>query len=106
RFHKHLVVFLAGGRGTAAQPENRARTLVGVMHNALRTTVISLAFIMILEEIGVNIGPLLGGVAVIGLAVAFGAQSLIKDYFTGFLVLMEQQYMIGDVVKISGITGQ
>ena len=41
-----------------------------------------------------------------GLAVAFGAQSLIKDYFTGFLVLLEEQYMIGDMVRISGITGQ
>jgi small conductance mechanosensitive channel len=111
RFHKRLVIFLAGGRGTAVEQENRARTLVGVMHNALRTTVIAVACIMLLEEIGLNIGPLLGGVAVFGLAVAFGAQTLIKDYFTGFLVLLEQQYMIGDVVKISGnnfsgLTGQ
>jgi small conductance mechanosensitive channel len=111
RFHKRLVIFLAGGRGTAAEQENRARTLVGVMHNALRTVVIGAAAIMLLAEIGVNIGTLLGGVAVAGLAVAFGAQSLIKDYFTGFLVLLEQQYMIGDVVKIngnnfSGLTGQ
>jgi small conductance mechanosensitive channel len=111
RFHKRLVVFLAGGRGTAAEQENRARTLVGVMHNALRTVVIALAVMMLLEEIGVSIGALLGGVAVAGLAVAFGAQSLIKDYFTGFLILLEQQYMIGDVVKVSGsnfsgLTGQ
>jgi moderate conductance mechanosensitive channel len=111
RFHKRLVVFLAGGRGTAAEQENRARTLVGVMHNALRTVVIATAVMMMLDEIGLSIGALLGGVAVVGLAVAFGAQSLIKDYFTGFLVLLEQQYMIGDVVKISGnnfsgVTGQ
>jgi small-conductance mechanosensitive channel len=111
RLHKRLVRFLAGGRGTAAEQENRARTVVGVMHNALRTAVIALACIMLLEEIGVNIGPLLGGVAVVGLAVAFGTQQLIKDYFTGFLVLLEQQYMIGDVIKVSGnnfsaLTGQ
>jgi moderate conductance mechanosensitive channel len=111
RLHKRLVRFLAGGRGTAAEQENRARTVVGVMHNALRTTVIALACILLLEEVGVNIGPLLGGVAVVGLAVAFGTQQLIKDYFTGFLVLLEQQYMIGDVIKVSGnnfsgLTGQ
>jgi small conductance mechanosensitive channel len=111
RFHKRLVIFLAGGRGTAVEQENRARTLVGVMHNALRTVVVAMAVMMLLEEIGVSIGALLGGVAVAGLAVAFGAQSLIKDYFTGFLLLLEQQYMIGDVVKISGnnfsgLTGQ
>jgi len=108
RLHKRLVALLAGGatRGNVAEQENRARTLVGVLHNALRTAVISLAAIMVLEEIGVKVSALLGGVAVAGLAVAFGAQSLIKDYFTGFLVLLEQQYMIGDMVKISGITGQ
>jgi small conductance mechanosensitive channel len=108
RLHKRLVALIAAHapRGSAVEQENRARTLVGVLHNALRTAVIVLAATMVLDEIGVPIGPLLGGVAVVGLAVAFGAQSLIKDYFTGFLVLLEQQYMIGDVVKISGITGQ
>ena len=50
--------------------------------------VIVVAAITVLQEIGVPIGPLLGSVAVVGLAVAFGAQSLIKDYFTGFLVLL------------------
>jgi small-conductance mechanosensitive channel len=106
--HKRLVAILARhtSRGTPAEQENRARTLVGVMLNALRSTTIALGLMMILEEIGLPIGPLLGGVAVVGLAVAFGAQSLIKDYFTGFLVLLEQQYMIGDVVRINGITGQ
>ena len=108
RLHGRLVQLLARGdqRGTPAENENRSRTLVGVLHNSLRTVVIAVALIMVLEEIGVKIGPLLGGVAIVGLAVAVGAQSLIKDYFTGFLVLLEQQYMIGDVVKISGITGQ
>jgi moderate conductance mechanosensitive channel len=108
RLHGRLVRLLSGRdrRGTVAENENRARTLVGVLHAALRTVVIAVALIMVLEEIGVKVGALLGGVAIAGLAVAFGAQSLIKDYFTGFLVLLEQQYMIGDVVKISGITGQ
>src|SRR5439155_19877228 len=105
---RRLVVLWAGQttRGTAAEQENRARTLVGVLSNALRTAVIAVAAIMVLDEIGVKVGALLGGVAVAGLAVAFGAQSLIKDYFTGFLVLLEQQYLIGDVIKIGAITGQ
>ncbi len=108
RLHARLVRLLAGSpqRGTALEQENRARTLVGVLHNALRTIVIALGVIMAMDAIGIPVAPLLGGVAVVGLAVAFGAQSLIKDYFTGFLVLLEQQYMIGDVVKVSGITGQ
>jgi len=113
RLHKRLVALIAAHapRGNAVEQENRARTLVGVLHNALRTAVIVVATITVLQEIGVPIGPLLGSAAVVGLAVAFGAQSLIKDYFTGFLVLLEQQYMIGDVIKVSGsnfsgITGQ
>jgi moderate conductance mechanosensitive channel len=108
RLQRRLVLLWAGQttRGTAAEQENRARTLVGVLHNALRTAVVAVAAIMVLEEIGVKVGALLGGVAVAGLAIAFGAQSLIKDYFTGFLVLLEQQYLIGDVVRIGAITGQ
>jgi len=111
--HRRLIGLLAGysNRGSKFEQENRARTLVGVMHNSLRTAVIAVGCITILEEIGVPVGPLLGSVAVVGVAVAFGAQSLVKDYFTGFLVLLEQQYIIGDVVKISGnnfsgLTGQ
>lgn len=111
--HPRLVRLLALGtsRGSTVEQENRARTLVGVAHNSLRTVVIAVGCITLLEEIGIPVGPLLGGVAVAGIAVAFGAQSLVKDYFTGFLVLLEQQYIIGDVVKISGsnfngLTGQ
>jgi small conductance mechanosensitive channel len=92
--------------GTPGEREARARTLVGVLHNALRTTAIIVGLIMVLEELTVPIGPLVGGVAVVGLAVAFGAQSLIKDYFTGFMVLLEQQYVIGDVVQLGNCSGQ
>jgi small conductance mechanosensitive channel len=108
RLHNRFVALLAGRsqRGTLAEQENRARTLVGVLHNALRTMVIAGGAIMVLNQIHISVGPLLGGVAVVGLAVAFGAQSLIKDYFTGFLILLEQQYMLGDVVKIGAITGK
>ena len=62
--------------------------------------------IMLLQEIGIPVMPLLGSAAVVGLAVAFGAQSLIKDYFYGFMVLIEDQYAVNDVVKIAGIAGQ
>jgi small conductance mechanosensitive channel len=103
-----IVRLLARGgeRGSTAERENRARTLVGVLNNALRTAALAIGAIMILKEFAIPIEPLLGGVAVIGLAVAFGAQSLIKDYFTGFMVLLEQQYVLGDVVRIGDITGQ
>jgi small-conductance mechanosensitive channel len=62
--------------------------------------------LMILDEVGIPIVPLMGGAAVLGLAVAFGAQNLIKDYFSGFMVLLEDQYGINDVVQIGDVSGQ
>jgi small conductance mechanosensitive channel len=59
----------------------------------------------VLAEIGVNIGPALASLGVVGLAVGFGAQNLIKDLINGLFILLENQYSIGDVVKIGGISG-
>lgn len=95
-----------GKGGTKEERENRARTLVSVFHNAFVTFVYGFVVVVVLEELGYSVAPLLGGAAVLGLAVAFGAQSLIKDYFTGFIVLLEQQYMLNDVVKLGGVSGQ
>lgn len=108
RIETRLVTFMShrGGRGSPEEQENRARTLVGVFHNATSVIIIVGAVLMVLDEIGIPIGPLMGGAAVFGLAVAFGAQTLIKDFFTGFMILLEQQYMVNDVVRIGDIAGQ
>ncbi len=95
-----------GGPGTAEDRENRARTLVGIVHSATTVAVYAGGGLMILTEVGVNIVPLMGGAAVLGLAVAFGAQNLIRDYFYGFMILLESQYTINDVVKIGDVSGQ
>src|SRR3972149_1936469 len=60
---------------------------------------------MLLAEVGVNIIPLMGGAAVLGLAAALGGQNLLRDYFTGFMILMENQYAVNDVVKIGDVAG-
>jgi moderate conductance mechanosensitive channel len=103
-----LVRLMAGRgpRGNRVERENRAKTLVSVFHNAANLLILGGGAIMVLEEIGIPIGPLVGGAAVVGLAVAFGAQSLIKDYFTGFILLLEQQYLINDVIRIGNVSGQ
>jgi small conductance mechanosensitive channel len=95
-----------GGRGSVEERENRAKTLVGVFRNAATMVIIAGGILMLLDEVGVPIAPLMGGAAVFGLAVAFGAQSLIKDFFSGFMILLEQQYMVNDVIKIGDISGQ
>lgn len=103
------IIGLLVGRGlrdSLEERENRAHTLAGVIHNAVNVGAVAAGLVTILDEVGVPVGPVMGGAAVLGLAVAFGAQSLIKDYFTGFMLLVEQQYLVNDVVRIGEITGQ
>ena len=95
-----------GRIGNREERESRAQTLLGIFHNAANILILGGGVVALLDEVGIPVAPLIGGAAVVGLAVAFGAQSLIKDYFTGFLVLLEQQYLVNDVIKIGDITGQ
>jgi small conductance mechanosensitive channel len=83
----------------------RAETL-GRVFRYLVTVVISLvAGVSVLAEMGVSVAPILGAAGVVGLAVGFGAQSLVKDYFTGFFLLLENQIRQGDVVKLGEHAG-
>ncbi|MBU0640098.1 MAG: mechanosensitive ion channel, partial [Planctomycetes bacterium] len=104
---KRIVKVLVGPATghEAVERENRAKTLVSVFHNAANLLVVIGGIFMILGEVGVTIAPLLGGAAVIGLAVAFGAQNLVRDYFSGFMILLENQYDINDVIKIGDVGG-
>src|SRR5262249_5480648 len=92
--------------GQHTDPQARASTLTSVFENACSILVKVGGFLMICEEIGIDVKVLMGSVGVMGLAVAFGAQNLIKDYFTGFMILLENQYAVNDVVTIGSISGQ
>lgn len=83
----------------------RAQTLSRVFVQTVTALVIFVVFFMILSELDIDIAPLLAGAGVVGLAIGFGAQSLIKDILNGILILMEGQYDVGDVVKIADIAG-
>lgn len=96
----------SSARGTKEEREDRAKTLVGVFQNAATVAIVVGGALTLCEEIGVAIGPLMGGAAVVGLAVAFGAQNLIRDYFYGFVILLENQYKINDVLRIGTVSGQ
>jgi small conductance mechanosensitive channel len=83
----------------------RAETL-GRVFRYLVTVVVSLiAGMLVLGELGVSVAPILGAAGVVGLAVGFGAQSLVKDYFTGFFLLLENQIRQGDVVQLGSHAG-
>ncbi len=92
-------------RLSVSEREKRAQTLVNIISHTSQIIVIVIAVLMICREFGVNVTPLLTGAGIIGVAVGFGAQSLIKDVLTGFFILMENQYRVGDVVKIAGLAG-
>lgn len=85
--------------------QKRSATLNQILNTTLAVLLFIIALFMSLSEAGLDIGPLLAGAGVAGIAVGFGAQSLIKDYVSGIFVLLEDQYNVGDVVKIAGISG-
>ncbi|MFT5300930.1 MAG: small-conductance mechanosensitive channel [Mariniblastus sp.] len=91
--------------GTTAERKHRSQTLIGVFQNTGNAAIIVGGILMMLDAVGVPIAPLLGGAGVVGLAIAFAAQSLVKDYFCGFILLLENQFKIGDNVTINGMTG-
>jgi small conductance mechanosensitive channel len=90
---------------TKSEREKRAETLVNIVRNAIKIFIYIVALFMILKEVGVDIAPLLAGVGIAGLAIGFGAQTLVRDFLTGFFILMENQYRVGDVVKIGSHAG-
>ncbi len=80
--------------------KKRTDTLSSVLRYVLSIVIILLTFIMILGELGIEIGPILAAAGVVGVAVGFGAQSLVKDIISGFFILLEDQIRVGDVVQI------
>lgn len=92
-------------RATSAEDTRRIETLARVFRY-VSTVVISLVTIMlILSELGLSIAPILGAAGVVGIAIGFGAQSLVKDFFNGFFLLLENQIRQGDVIEVCGRTG-
>ncbi|MCC5881860.1 MAG: mechanosensitive channel protein [Halomonas sp.] len=87
------------------EPDARAKTLLSLFRNALAIALITMTGMIILAEIGINIGPLIAGAGVLGLAIGFGAQKLVQDIITGIFIQVENAMNTGDVVSVGGITG-
>ncbi|MBD3274369.1 MAG: mechanosensitive ion channel [Candidatus Marinimicrobia bacterium] len=85
--------------------EKRSETLSSVIRLVIVIAISVVALSMVLGEFGIEIGPILAAAGVLGLAVGFGAQSLVKDVVTGFFILLENQIRVGDVVQIAGKGG-
>ncbi|CBV44132.1 mechanosensitive ion channel domain-containing protein [Halomonas elongata] len=89
----------------SGEPSSRAQTLLSLFRNAIAITLITVTIMVVLAEIGINIGPLIAGAGVLGLAIGFGAQKLVQDIITGVFIQVENALNVGDVVTLGGITG-
>jgi moderate conductance mechanosensitive channel len=92
-------------RARSARRAAQVRTLAPLLAGVVTTTLIVIAAMMVLSEIGVEIGPLIAGAGIIGLAVGFGAQTLVKDFLTGVFLILEDIVSVGDIVEIGGYGG-
>jgi small-conductance mechanosensitive channel len=91
---------------TTNQREQRAVTLAGVFKGVSKIVIVLVAGLTILGILGINTAPLIAGASVAGLAISFGAQNLIRDFISGFFILLENQYRVGDVIRAAGVSGQ
>ena len=99
------IAVVADETMTAEGEKKREDTLIHISNGAIRITLLIIALLTILQEMGLKIGPILAGAGVVGLAVGFGAQYLIRDIITGLFIILENQYRIGDVIKIDQTDG-
>lgn len=84
----------------------KTRTMRGLLKNVIDAALLIMGLLVILSNWGVNIGPILAGAGIVGLAVSFGSQTLIKDIISGFFIILEDQYNIGDKIKIGTFEGE
>ncbi len=106
--HRVSDLILARAEGNPDDPtdvDQRSKTLASVFTGIARIAVYIVGGLLALEQIGVNTGPLLGSVAILGLAISFGSQNLVRDVVNGFFILLENQYAVGELVVIGGNTG-
>jgi small conductance mechanosensitive channel len=89
----------------ASEAKKRADTLGNILRHAFLIIITFVAILMILGELGIQLGPLLATAGIGALAIGFGAQGLVKDVISGFFIILENQYRIGDVIEVAGVSG-
>ncbi len=100
-----IVQRTADSAADSQEREKRAKTLTGIVRGAAVTGLWTVFIVTILKELGINIGPILAGAGIIGLAVGFGAQELVRDAISGFFLLLENRIRTGDVAVVNGTGG-
>jgi moderate conductance mechanosensitive channel len=93
---------LRGDETAVAEREKRAQTIFSLLSHILNTVIITFAVLMVLAEIGMNTAALLAGAGILGVAVGFGAQSIVKDALSGLFLIIEDQFRLGDTIDLNG----
>jgi small conductance mechanosensitive channel len=107
RFARHRPSLAEGATPGATSPRRtqRARTIGSVLRSASSALILGIAVVMVLAEFGVALGPILASAGIVGVAIGFGAQSLVRDFLSGMFMLLEDQYGVGDVVDLGTANG-
>ncbi len=90
---------------TPARTEARAEAVQNVLGSVASTVIWVLAVLVALGELDINLGPLIAGAGVVGVALGFGAQQLVRDYLAGLFIVIEDQFGVGDIIDLQGIGG-
>ncbi len=106
RYEARLLAEKTRDQPVPGDEARRAQTLVKLLRQVIVVGVWVMAGLMALSQVGVDIGPVLAGAGVMGLAIGFGAQNLVRDVISGFFIIFEDQIRIGDIVTINGTNGQ
>jgi len=93
------------GVGEPTALENRARTLGGILRGLSKSAVIVIALLMGVHELGLDVTPAVAAAGGFGVAAGLGAQSLVRDWIAGFFIIHDNQYVVGDAVKVAGVAG-
>ena len=89
----------------SARRQQRAKTMADVLGRLANAVIWGIAVLVVLGELGINLAPLIAGAGVLGIALGFGAQSLVRDFLSGFFMLVEDQFGVGDVIDVGGAVG-
>ena len=101
----HRLIALSRGTLPTGMRARQLRTVAEVMNSVGTAVIVFFAAVGVLDVLSIRIGPLLASAGIAGLAIGFGAQTLVKDVINGFFILMENQYDLGDTIRISGVKG-
>jgi len=101
-FYKRLIM---GGSSNTDETEKRADTLLGIVSSILRIVIWTIVIMLALRLLGLDLAPIIAGAGIAGVALGFGAQELVRDFISGFFILLENQIRVGDVAVINGTGG-